>query len=230
MVSSVAEAVELCLFDDDGTETRVPPCPSGPATSGTASSPTSQPGQRYGYRVQGPWDPGAGLRCNPAKLLLDPYAKAIEGEVAWDEAVFGHRWADPDERNDDDSAPFVPRSVVINPFFDWDGDRQLRTPWADTVIYEVHVKGATIRHPDIPEDLRGTYAGLAHPAFVEHLQRLGDHRRRAAAGPPVRPRRPPRRARAAQLLGLQLDRLPRPPQRVRRGGSRRAGAGASATW
>src|SRR5690606_37504606 len=121
-----------------------------------ADLPDVQPGQRYGYRVHGPWDPGQRLRCNPAKLLLDPYAKAIEGDIAWDEAVFGHRWAEPDERNDADSAPFVPRSVVINPFFAWGGDRPPKIPWADTVIYETHVRGPTIRHPDVPEELRGT--------------------------------------------------------------------------
>jgi glycogen operon protein len=172
VVSSVADAVELCLFDEDGEERRVElPERSGDVWHGEL--PDVQPGQRYGYRVHGPWNPAAGLRCNPAKLLLDPYAKAVEGEIAWDEAVFGHRWADPDERNDDDSAPHVPRSVVINPYFDWAGDRPPRIPWADTVIYETHVRGATMRHPDIPEELRGTYGGIAHPAFVDHLQQLG---------------------------------------------------------
>jgi isoamylase len=172
VVSSVAEAVELCLFDDDGGERRATlPERTGDVWHGDL--PDVQPGQRYGYRVHGPWDPGAGLRCNPAKLLLDPYAKAIEGDIAWDEAVFGHRWADPDERNDDDSAPFVPRSVVVNPFFDWGGDRALRIPWSDTVIYETHVRGATKCHPDVPEELRGTYGGIGHPAFVAHLQQLG---------------------------------------------------------
>jgi glycogen operon protein len=172
VVSSVAEAVELCLFDDEGGETRVElPERSGDVWHGEL--PDVQPGQRYGYRVHGPWVPAEGLRCNPAKLLLDPYAKAVEGEVAWDQAVFGHTWDDPDAANDADSAPFVPRSVVINPFFDWDGDRPLRTPWSETVIYEVHVKGATAQHPEVPEELRGTYAGLAHPAFVAHLQGLG---------------------------------------------------------
>ncbi|MGE3620127.1 MAG: glycogen debranching protein GlgX [Acidimicrobiia bacterium] len=172
VVSAVAEAVELCLFDEDGGETRVElPERSGDVWHGDL--PDVQPGQRYGYRVHGPWRPEEGLRCNPAKLLLDPYAKAVDGTVRWDEAVFGHRWAAPDERNDADSAPFVPRSVVINPFFDWAGDRQLRTPWEDTVIYEVHVKGATARHPDVPPELRGTYAGIAHPAFLSHLDRLG---------------------------------------------------------
>ena len=179
VVSSCAEAVELCLLDGEGQggggtvgETRVTlPERSGDVWHGFL--PDVVPGQHYGFRVHGPWDPSNGLRCNPSKLLLDPYAKAIDGEVRWDEAVFGHTWADPDKRNEKDSAPFVPRSVVINPFFDWDGDRLLRTPWSDTVIYEVHVTGATIRHPDVPSELRGTFLGLAHPAFVEHLQRLG---------------------------------------------------------
>jgi glycogen operon protein len=171
VMSSVADGVELCLLDGDD-EARVE------LTERTGDVwhvqlPDVAPGQRYGYRVHGPWEPAAGLRCNPAKLLLDPYARAIDGEVRWDQAVFGHLWDDPDARNDADSAPFVPRSVVINPWFDWEGDRQLRVPWADSVIYEVHVKGATRRHPGVPEELRGTYAGLAHPAFVEHLQKLG---------------------------------------------------------
>jgi isoamylase len=172
VVSSVAEAVELCLFEPDGTEERVN-LPERDGDVWHAELPDVQPGQRYGFRVHGPWAPDQGLRCNPAKLLLDPYAKAIEGDIRWDEAVYGHHWADPDQRNDTDSAPYVPRSVVINPFFDWDGDRPLRTPWADTIIYETHVRGATIRHPDVPEELRGTYGGLSHPAFVAHLQHLG---------------------------------------------------------
>jgi glycogen operon protein len=172
VVSSVAEAVDVCLFDAEGGEERVT-LPERDGDVWHGHLPDVQPGQRYGYRVRGPWDPAQGLRCNEAKLLLDPYAKAIEGEIRWDEAVFGHRWDAPDERNDTDSAPFVPRSVVINPFFDWAGDRPLRTPWSDTVIYETHVKGATIRHPEVPEELRGTYGGIAHPAFVSHLQRLG---------------------------------------------------------
>jgi isoamylase len=173
VVSSIADGVELCLYGEDGgDEVRVElPERSGDVWHGFL--PDVTPGQRYGFRVHGPWEPAAGLRCNPAKLLLDPYAKWIEGQVDWDEAVFSHLWDDPDAINDTDSAPHVPRSVVINPFFDWEGDRQLRTPWSDMVIYEVHVKGATMRHPDIPEDQRGTYSGLAHPAFIEHLQNLG---------------------------------------------------------
>jgi len=132
------------------------------------------PGQRYGYRVHGPWNPAEGHRCSPAKLLLDPYAKAIEGEVEWNEAVFPYHFGDPDgSRNDADSAPYMPKCVVTNPFFDWANDRHPGTPAHQSVIYEVHVKGFTKRHPDIPEELRGTYAGLAHPAAIRHLKRLG---------------------------------------------------------
>ena len=131
------------------------------------------PGQRYGYRVHGPYDPRRGLRCNPQKLLLDPYAKAIAGPLEWNEALFGYRWGDPASRNDADSAPYVPKAVVINPFFDWSGDRPPRTPYADSLIYEAHVKGLTQLHPDVPDYLRGSYAALAHPAVIEHLQRLG---------------------------------------------------------
>jgi glycogen operon protein len=172
LFSEVAEGVDLCLFDDDGSET----CVALPESTGSiwhGYLPDVSPGQRYGFRVHGPNDPAAGHRCNPHKLLLDPYARAIEGSVKWDEAVFGYRFDDPDVDNLDDSAPFVPRSVIVNPFFEWDGDQLLRTPWSDTVIYEAHVKGATMRHPDIEDDVRGTYAGVSHPAFVEHLTSLG---------------------------------------------------------
>jgi glycogen operon protein len=170
--SEVAEAVEMCLFDAAGQETWVElPERTGQTVHGYL--PDISPGQRYGFRVHGPWNPDAGLRCNPNKLLLDPYARAVDGHVQWNEAVFGHRFGQPDERNDVDSAPFVPRSVVVNPWFDWEGDQLLRTPWNNTVIYEAHVKGATKTHPDIEDELRGTYAGIAHPAFVEHLTSLG---------------------------------------------------------
>ena len=169
--SDLAESIEFCTFDDDGNETRcVLPERTGDVWHGYL--PDVQPATRYGLRVHGPYDPNNGARCNPAKLLLDPYAKAIAGAVEWNEAVFDHPFADPDARNDDDSARFMPKSVVVNPFFDWNNDRRLRIPWNETVIYEVHVKGATARHPDIEPELRGTYAGLAHPAFVEHLKRL----------------------------------------------------------
>jgi isoamylase len=172
LFSETAEAVELCLFDGDGTENRIP-LHEVMAYCWHAYLPGVQPGQRYGYRVHGEWNLGRGIRCNPNKLLLDPYAKAIEGTIEWNEALFDHRFRDEWERNDDDSAPFMPRSVVVNPWFDWGNDRQPRTPWYLTVIYEVHVKGFTARHPGIPDHLRGTYAGLAHPAAIEYLKDLG---------------------------------------------------------
>ena len=131
------------------------------------------PGQRYGYRVHGPYAPAEGHRCNPAKLLLDPYGKAVDGDVTWNEAVFGYRFNDPASPNTTDSAPYMPVNVVINPFFDWGDDRPLRTPYHETVIYEAHVRGLTMRHPDLPPEERGTYAGLAHPAVIEHLTGLG---------------------------------------------------------
>jgi len=131
------------------------------------------PGQRYAYRVTGPYDPKQGHRCNPAKLLLDPYGKAVHGELRWHQALFGYQHGDPDQRNDTDSAPFMPRNVVINPYFDWTGERQPRTPYHQTVIYEAHVRGLTMRHPQVPPELRGTYSGLASPPVIEHLTRLG---------------------------------------------------------
>ena len=133
-----------------------------------------QPGQRYGYRVHGPYDPANGLRCNPAKLLLDPYAKATDREIDWHPSVFGYDFEQgPDSRNDEDSGPHMTLGVVTNPYFDWEGDRRLNVPYNESVIYEAHVKGLTQLHPDVPEELRGTYAGLAHPAITEHLTRLG---------------------------------------------------------
>ncbi|MGI5233109.1 glycogen debranching protein GlgX [Actinoallomurus sp. CA-142502] len=170
--SEAADRVELCLFDDAGKETRIPLTElDGFVWHGYV--PWVGPGQRYGFRVHGPYDPAQGLRCNPAKLLLDPYARAIQGEVEWNEALFAYRFADPGARNDDDSAPYVPKSVVVNPFFDWGDDRAPRTPYHETVIYEAHVKGLTRRHPDIPEAERGTYAGLANPVMIDYLRELG---------------------------------------------------------
>ncbi len=177
--SDTAEAMELCLVGaanepepDPGDEVRVE------LTERTGSVwhgylPDVTAGQRYGFRAHGPFDPASGRRTNPAKLLLDPYARAIDRDVIWNEALFDHRFADPDTRNDDDSAPYVPRSVVVNPYFDWGDDRLLRTPWNDTIIYEAHVRGATMLHPDVEPELRGTYGGIGHPAFVDHLTRLG---------------------------------------------------------
>ena len=170
--SEIAEQVELCLFDHDGAETRVA-LREVDGFIWHCYLPGVGPGQRYGYRVHGPYDPAAGCRCNPAKLLLDPYAKAIEGSVRWDPAVYSYRLGDPGEVNDTDSAAHVPRSVVVNPYFDWGADRPPRTRYDETVIYEAHVRGLTKLHPLIPQEQRGTYQGLAHPAVIQYLQRLG---------------------------------------------------------
>jgi isoamylase len=170
--SSVAERVELCLFDDTDRETRVDLAADvGGIWQG--SLPGVGPGQRYGFRVHGPWAPERGLRCNPHKLLLDPYARSFTGALQWNAALSAYR-DDPDGAMDDrDSAPYTLRSVIGQPYFDWGNDPRLLTPWNETVIYEVHVKGFTARHPDIPAELRGTYAGLAHPVAIDHLKRLG---------------------------------------------------------
>jgi len=176
LFSEVAEGVELCLYDDagpsGGEETRVE-LTEVDAFVWHGYLPAVQPGQRYGYRVHGPWDPGKGLRCNPAKLLLDPYAKATTGEIDWDESLFGYHFDDPDSRNDDDSAGHMMLGVVVNPYFDWEGDRHPGCLYSESVIYEAHVKGLTQLHPAVPEDQRGTYAGIAHPAVIEHLRKLG---------------------------------------------------------
>ncbi|MEX2552577.1 MAG: glycogen debranching protein GlgX [Actinomycetota bacterium] len=173
LFSEVAERVELCIFDEEGNETRAD-LPEVHGFCWHGYLPNSGPGQRYGFRVHGPYDPAQGHWCNPAQLLLDPYAKAIEGQIDWNEAVFDYHFDDPDgARNDTDSAPYVPKSVVASPFFDWDHDRPPRIPRDKTIIYEMHVKGFTKMHPDIPEELRGTYAGLAHPVAVDYLKSLG---------------------------------------------------------
>ena len=172
LFSEVAERVELCLFDDGGTESRVQ-LREKDGFVWHGYLPGISPGQRYGYRVHGPYNPSAGQRCNPAKLLLDPYAKAIDGHVTWGQPVFSYPFGHPDRRNNTDSAPYVPRSVVINPYFDWGLDRPPRIQYHETVIYEAHVRGLTKEHPVISEDQRGTYLGLAHPAIISHLHRLG---------------------------------------------------------
>ena len=171
--SEVAERVELSLFDDRGKETRID-LPEMTALCWHGYVPDVRPGQRYGFRVHGPWDPDNGHWCNPNKVLLDPYAKALDGVWTWNEAVFPYMFgAAESSRNDLDSAPFVPKGIVVNPFFDWGSDRRPNTPWHRTVVYETHVKGFTKCHPEIPEEIRGTYAGMAHPASVKYLQRLG---------------------------------------------------------
>jgi glycogen operon protein len=172
LFSEVAEAVELCLVDDDGNETRLPLTEvDGHVWHGYV--PNLQPGQRYGYRVQGPYDPSRGHRCNPNKLLLDPYAKAIDGQIDGHPSLFSYRFDDPEQRNDEDSLGHTMLSVVVNPYFDWGHDRPPRHEYHDSIIYEAHVRGMTMTHPDVPDDVRGTYAGLAHPAVVEHLTNLG---------------------------------------------------------
>jgi isoamylase len=172
LFSEVATRVELCLFDDSGRETKI----NLPEVDGFVWHgylPNVGPGQRYGYRVHGPYDPGAGLRCNPHKLLLDPYAKAIDGKVDWHPSLFGYDFDHTDRRNDDDSAPFLPKAVVVNPYFNWGTDRPPNRPYNETVIYEAHVKGLTFLNKDIPLEMRGTYAGLGHPAMIDHLRKLG---------------------------------------------------------
>jgi isoamylase len=172
LFSEGAERVQLCLFDDDGVETQVDLIDVD-AFVWHAYVPNIGPGQRYGYRVHGEYDPASGQRFNANKLLLDPYAKAVEGQVDWDQAVFSYNFGDPDSRNDEDSAPHMMKGVVVNPFFDWGGDRLPKTPYAESFIYEAHVRGLTQLHPGIPDEIRGTYSAIAHPAIIEHLKKIG---------------------------------------------------------
>jgi glycogen operon protein len=173
--SGVAERVELCLFDHSETdpaarEVRIE-LNRGIGQIWHAYLPLVGPGMRYGFRVHGPWDPARGLRCNPNKLLVDPYARAISEGLHWGPALRGDDGKGGPST--EDSAPHTLRSVVVQPYFDWGNDRRLEIPWNHTVIYEVHVKGLTMRHPDVPPHLRGTYAGLAHPSIIKHLHSLG---------------------------------------------------------
>lgn len=172
LFSEAADKVELCLFDEQDTETRVTLTENdGYVWHGYL--PGIGPGQRYGYRVHGDYAPEHGRRCNPAKLLVDPYTKAIDGDITWHESLFSYHFDDPSRRNDSDSAPYVPKCVVVSPFFDWGNSARPQIPYHETVIYETHVRGLTMRHPDIPEHQRGTYAGLAHPAMIDYLSSLG---------------------------------------------------------
>ncbi|HXJ47788.1 MAG TPA: alpha-amylase family glycosyl hydrolase, partial [Candidatus Acidoferrum sp.] len=172
LFSEVAEAVDLCLFDDAGAERRVR-LEEVDAFSWHAYLPGIRPGQRYGYRVHGQYDPANGVRCNPRKLLLDPYAKAIEGTIDWNASCYAFDLEHEGAVNLEDSAPHVSKSVVHHPHFDWGGDRRPDTPLHETVIYETHLKGFTRHHPEVPENLRGTYAGFAHPSVIDHLLSLG---------------------------------------------------------
>src|SRR6202140_3535554 len=170
--SGLAHRVLLCCFDDDGVETQVE-LPEVTAFVHHGYVPNVGPGQRYGYRVEGPYEAENGCRCNPAKLLIDPYATAVEGEVTWEPRVMPYVANGADDADihpsDEDNADLVPKSVVTNPFFDWGHDRPPRTPWDRTIVYEAHVKGYTKLHPGIDEPVRGTYAGLADPASIAHL-------------------------------------------------------------
>ncbi|MEP6478822.1 MAG: glycogen debranching protein GlgX [Rhodoglobus sp.] len=172
LFSEIAEGVELCLFAENGTETRVA-IQEVDAFIWHTYLPNIGPGQRYGYRVTGPYDPSKGQRANPAKLLLDPYAKATCGDFDWDQSLFSYTFGDPDSRNDEDSATHMMLGVVVDQSFDWTGDVKPRIPYNQTVIYEAHVKGLTQLHPDIPDHERGTYSALAHRSIIEHLQRIG---------------------------------------------------------
>ncbi|MFL0239434.1 glycogen debranching protein GlgX [Mycobacterium sp. SMC-17] len=175
LFSEVAERVELCLIAKDGTEERVN-LDEVDSYVWHCYLPAVTPGQRYGFRVYGPWDPAHGHRCDPSKLLLDPYGKSFHGDFDFGQALYSYDMAAPSATGEPpgiDSLGHTMTSVVINPFFNWDNDRLPRTPYHETVIYEAHVKGMTQTHPAIPEELRGTYAGLAHPAIIEHLNSLG---------------------------------------------------------
>jgi isoamylase len=173
LFSQGAEAVDVCLFDDAGAETRIS-LQESTFHVWHGYLPQVGPGQRYGFRVDGPFDPASGLRYNPSKLLVDPYARAIDGHFRLDGAVFGSVLGRDSVQDHRDSAPYVPKSVVVHDVFPWGTDHHRpHYAWSDTVIYELHVKGFTAQHPGIPPQLRGTYAGLAHPVAIEHLQRLG---------------------------------------------------------
>jgi isoamylase len=172
--SENAEAVDLCLFDAEGGDEQRVRLTEQTDLVWHCYLPDVRPGQRYGYRMHGRYQPATGHRFNPAKLLIDPYAKRFDGTGTWDDALFGYRiGADADEADDRDSAEYVPKSVVVNHAFVWGNDRQLRTPLDRTLIYEVHVKGFTKLHPEVPDELRGTYAGLGSAAAVDYLTNLG---------------------------------------------------------
>ena len=230
LFSGAASRVELCLLDDDRTETRVE-LSEVDGSVWHCYLPGIQPGQRYGYRIHGPYDPSNGHRCNPAKLLLDPYAKAIDGMVDGDESLYSYRFGDQNQFNDADSKDHTMLSVVVNPFFDWGHDRPPGHEYHESVIYEMHVKGLTMSHPGVPDDVRGTYAAIGHPAIIDHLTVPRGDGGRAAAGPPVRQRLPPGRGGPVELLGLQHHRLPGSPQRLlQHRHSRPAGHRVQGAW
>ncbi|MGH6915331.1 MAG: glycogen debranching protein, partial [Geminicoccales bacterium] len=177
LFSAHAEKVELCLFDDaGGKETARIALPEFTNEIWHGYLPDARPGQLYGYRVYGPYEPAAGHRFNPNKLLIDPYAKALVGAIRWDDALFGYRVGDRKEDlsfDKRDSAPFMPKCQVIDPAFTWGRDRPAQRAWHDTIIYEMHVKGFTMRHPEVPDVARGTFGGLSTAAVVQYLRDLG---------------------------------------------------------
>ena len=175
LFSQVAQKVELCLFDEEDNETRIEMTEQNSYVWHNYL-PGIQPGQRYGYRVYGPYDPMQGLRCNPNKLLLDPYAKAIEGNIDGDESLYSYWFKSPDDvtsMNTLDSAAHTMKAAVVNPYFDWGNDQHPNISYHDSVIYEAHVRGMTNLNMDVPPDIRGTYAGLAYPSVIGYLKKLG---------------------------------------------------------
>ncbi|TCU57445.1 glycogen operon protein [Novosphingobium sp. PhB57] len=174
--SENAEAMELCLFSEDGEEevARLE-MPSREGSIFSGYLPDVKPGQLYGYRAHGRYEPEQGHRFNPNKLLLDPYAREIAGSLQWDDALWGYDLSTGDDLTFDgrDSAPFMVKGVVQDPDFDWEGDNSIRRPWGETLVYEAHVRGLTMSHPDVPEELRGTYAGMVSAPILDHLQKLG---------------------------------------------------------
>ncbi|MEJ2031611.1 MAG: glycogen debranching protein GlgX [Deltaproteobacteria bacterium] len=176
--SEHATGVELLLYEktDDAEPAQVVSLSEKSAYVWHCFLPDVRPPQLYAYRIHGPYEPEKGHRFNPNKVMLDPYAKAIDGKVLWDDAIFGYTIGAEEKDlsfDERDSSPFVPKSVVTDPYFDWENDFPLRIPWNETVIYEAHVKGLTRRHPDVDEDERGTYSGLASPPVLNHLQEIG---------------------------------------------------------
>ena len=175
LFSAHATRVELCLFDDDGKETRIE-LPEYTDEIWHGYLPGVRPGQLYGYRVHGPYEPEQGHRFNPNKLLIDPYARELAGELTWCDELYGYTVGHPDKDlsfDERDSAPFVPKAVVVDEAYDWDGDERPILPWDETIIMETHVRGYTMKHPDVSDALRGTCAGLASPAVLEHIRGLG---------------------------------------------------------
>ena len=178
LYSENATGVELCLFNalEDDSELIKISLKERTNHVWHAYIPGIKAGQLYGYRVHGPYEPSEGHRFNPNKLLLDPYAKAIAGDLQWHDSLFGYEIGDPDmdlSYSNVNSSPYVPKCVVVDDDFDWENDRPLGIPYHETIIYEAHVKGLTQLHPEVPEEIRGTYAGVAHPAIIDHLKKLG---------------------------------------------------------